>query len=77
MQTVCVAPPSDINAPIAISDRQEAACAERNAWGTFQATQPKSAYRHLFMLHRIPPIALTETSPAGVLTAEARAARSP
>jgi hypothetical protein len=31
---------------------------------TFQATQPKSAYRHLFMLHRIPPIALTETPPA-------------
>jgi hypothetical protein len=31
---------------------------------TFQATQPKSAYRHLFMLHRVSPIALTETSPA-------------
>jgi hypothetical protein len=29
---------------------------------TFQATQPKSAYRHLFMYHEVPPIALTETS---------------
>jgi hypothetical protein len=29
---------------------------------TFQATQPKSAYRHLFIFRKVPPIALTETS---------------
>jgi hypothetical protein len=28
---------------------------------TFQATQPKSAYRHLFMFHKVPAITLMET----------------
>ena len=45
---------------------------------TFQATQPKSAYRHLFMFHKVPAVALTETSPVGALAGPllAQAARS-
>jgi hypothetical protein len=80
MQTVSVATSGYLNAPDSNQRRPRGSLRRATRLVTFHATQPRSAYRHLFMRHKVPPIALTENVTGGrvcVDRAESWAARTP